>query len=141
MRITRNVVIARPVDEVFAYLSDFTTTTSWDPGNVKTTLISGAGGVGTKYANTSTFNGRQTNLVYEVVDYELGRRIQLRGSNKTIIAVDTITFKEVEGGVSVTYDASFTFKGITKLIAPFLAAEFKRLGDEAEIGLRNAFSK
>jgi uncharacterized protein YndB with AHSA1/START domain len=141
MRITRNVVIARPVDEVFAYLSDFTTTTSWDPGTVKTTLISGAGGVGTKYANTSTFNGRQTNLVYEVVDYELGRRIQLRGSNKTIIAVDTITFKEVEGGVSVTYDASFTFKGITKLIAPFLAAEFKRLGDEAEIGLRNAFSK
>ena len=140
MRITRSVTVAKPIDQVFAYLSDFTTTTAWDPGTVKTVRISGDGGLGTKYANTSTFNGRETNLVYEVIDFISNERLQLRGANKTLTAIDTLTFAKVEGGTSVTYDANFAFKGIAKLVAPFLAAAFKKLGDEAEVGLRQAFS-
>jgi carbon monoxide dehydrogenase subunit G len=140
MRITRSVTVAKPLDEVFAYLSDFTTTTAWDPGTVKTVRISGDGGLGTRYANTSTFNGRETNLVYEVIDFQPGVRLQLRGNNRTITATDTLTFEHADGGTRVTYDANFIFKGITKFVAPFLAGAFKKLGDEAEAGLRKAFS-
>jgi hypothetical protein len=53
MRITRSVAVAKPLDEVFAYLSDFTTTTAWDPGTVKTVRISGDGGLGPAYACSS----------------------------------------------------------------------------------------
>jgi carbon monoxide dehydrogenase subunit G len=140
MRITRSVTVAKPLDQVFAYLSDFTTTTAWDPGTVKTVRISGDGGLGTRYANTSTFNGRETDLVYEVIDFKAGERLQLRGENKTLTAIDTLTFEHADGGTRVTYDANFTFKGIAKLVAPFLAGAFKKLGDEAEVGLREAFS-
>ncbi len=140
MRITRSVTVARPIDEVFAYLSNFTTTTAWDPGTVRTVRISGEGGLGTRYANTSTFNGRETNLVYEVIDFKLNERVQLRGQNKTLTAIDTLTFAMTDGGTRVTYDANFTFKGITKIAAPFLAGAFKKLGDEAEVGLRQAFA-
>ena len=45
-------------DAVFAYLADFTTTEQWDPGTVRTVRIAGDGGVGTRYANTSRFAGR-----------------------------------------------------------------------------------
>ena len=45
---------------VFAYLSDFTTTTEWDPGTVRTTRESGDGGIGTRYRNVSRFLGRET---------------------------------------------------------------------------------
>ena len=38
---------------MFAYLSDFTTTNEWDPGTVSTERVSGDGGVGTTYHNTS----------------------------------------------------------------------------------------
>jgi carbon monoxide dehydrogenase subunit G len=140
MRITRSVTVAKPLDEVFAYLSDFTTTTAWDPGTVKTVRISGDGGLGTRYANTSTFKGRQTSLVYEVIDFKPGVRVQFRGHNKTITAIDTMTFEDADGGTRVTYDANFSFKGIAKLAAPFLAGAFKKLGDEAEAGLRKALS-
>ena len=34
MKIEREVTTSAPPDQVFAYLSDFTTTTEWDPGTV-----------------------------------------------------------------------------------------------------------
>ena len=44
-------------------------------------------------------------------------------------------------GTTVTYRADFEFKGIAKLIAPLLAPAFRRLGDEAEKGLRTALGR
>ena len=37
MRLRKTVTVDKPVDKVFAYLSDFATTTEWDPGTVQTT--------------------------------------------------------------------------------------------------------
>ena len=66
MKIVRTITVAKPVHLVFAYLSDFTTTTEWDPGTIRTTRASGDGGVGTEYLNTSKFLGRETQLTYVV---------------------------------------------------------------------------
>jgi len=57
MRLQKTVVADKPLDAVFGYLSDFTTTTDWDPGTVVTVNQHGDGGVGTAYLNTSTFLG------------------------------------------------------------------------------------
>ena len=139
MRITRTVTTAAPVHRVFAFMSDFTTTTKWDPGTVLTTRISGDGGVGTVYANTSQFNGRQTELLYTVIDYRPDSLVQLRGENRTLTAIDTITCDATsDGGTRVTYDAHFTFKGLARLAVPFLGGAFRKLGDEAEVGMRKA---
>ena len=32
MKLLKTVVVGKPLDAVFSYLSDFTTTTDWDPG-------------------------------------------------------------------------------------------------------------
>lgn len=138
MRLTRSVISPRSIESVFAYLSDFTTTTEWDPGSILTTRISGDGGIGTKYANRSRFNGRETELEYTVIDFVPNVRVQLRGENKTVTAIDTITVEATPNGTRVTYDALFTFRGIAAIAAPFLKGAFKRLGDEAEAGLRTA---
>lgn len=138
MRITRIVATSKPSSEVFAYLSDFTTTTEWDPGTIKTSRISGDGGLGSVYANTSSFNGRQTELVYTVTAYEPNQRVQFRGENRTVRATDTIHFETTAEGTRVTYDAHFRFKGLAKLSEPFLRRAFRTLGDAAEAGLRRA---
>lgn len=137
MIIERSVTVDRPVDVVWAYLSDFTTTTDWDPGTVLTTRESGEGGIGTRYRNKSRFLGRETLLVYVVEEYVPGERIVLRGQNKTVVARDSLTFSQTPtGGVTVTYRAEFTFHGLARLVSPLLAPAFKRLGDEAEAALR-----
>jgi carbon monoxide dehydrogenase subunit G len=146
VRLQRTVTVQKPLEKVFAYLSDFTTTTDWDPGTVRTVRTCGDGTFGTEYLNTSTFGGRETQLTYVVVDLVPNRHIALRGENKTVIANDTMTFQETgdDAGAAyteVTYTAEFTFKGITRLVAPLMKPAFTRLGNEAEAGMATALAR
>ena len=141
MKLQKTVVADKPLDAVFGYLSDFTTTTDWDPGTVVTVNHHGDGGVGTTYLNTSTFLGRPTQLIYIVREFVPGQRIELRGQNKTVTAVDTMTFRSVEAGTEVTYTAEFTFKGPARLLAPLLRPAFERLGKRAQTGMHNALNQ
>ena len=126
---------------MFGYLSDFTTTTEWDPGTVVTVNSHGSGGVGTTYLNTSRFLGRETQLTYVVREFIPGERLALRGENKTVIAVDTMSFRSLDAATEVTYTAEFTFKGLSRFVAPLLRPAFERLGTDAEIGMRKALSQ
>jgi uncharacterized protein YndB with AHSA1/START domain len=140
--IERVVTVDKSVESVFGYLSDFETTTEWDPGTITTVKVQGDGGPGTTYRNTSSFAGREAELEYVVQEREPGRVFQLRGENKTVSALDTMTFRSTEdGGTEVTYRAEFEFKGVTRLIEPLFKSQFKKLGDEAEEGMRTALQK
>ena len=141
MKIERTVTTAASPERVFAYLSDFTTTTEWDPGTVVTTRASGDGGVGTTYSNTSRVLGRETKLTYEVVEYADPARIVLHGHNETVDATDSIAVSADGEGSRVVYTADFSFKGVAKLVAPLLAPALKKLGDDAEKGLREALAR
>ena len=141
MRLRITVTVDKPLDKVFSYLSDFTTTTTWDPGTVETVRVSGDGGFGTEYLNTSTFAGRQTRLTYVVTELVPKERIALRGENKTVIAHDTMTFRPAGIGTEVTYTADFTFKGLARFFAPLLKPAFVRLGNEAETGMAKALAR
>ncbi|HEV2935618.1 MAG TPA: SRPBCC family protein [Streptosporangiaceae bacterium] len=138
MKLHKIVLVDKPLNAVFGYLSDFTTTTEWDPGTVVTVTQHGDGGAGTTYLNTSTFLGRKTQLTYVVREFLPDERIRLRGENKTVIAVDTMTFRSVDAGTEVTYTAEFTFKGPSRLLAPLLRPAFERLGTKAQAGMRTA---
>jgi uncharacterized protein YndB with AHSA1/START domain len=147
MDIVRSVTVAQPLDAVFAYLSDFTTTSEWDPGTVRTERVSGDGGLGSRYHNVSRFLGRETGLDYLVTEHVPGERFALRGENATVVANDTMTFMRSlatggeREGTTVTYHAAFEFKGVARFIAPLLAPALKKLGDEAEAGMREALGR
>ena len=141
MRLERTVETSATPEKVFAYLSDFTTTTEWDPGTVETVHVIGDGGVGTTYENTSTFMGRETRLTYEVVEHEAPSRIVLHGTNDTVDATDSITVEPHGAGSRVTYVADFSFKGAARLVAPLLSPALKKLGDDAEKGMSEALAK
>ena len=139
MQIVRTVTASKPADEVFAYLLDFTNTEDWDPGTIRTTRVTGDGGVGTSYCNVSKFLGRETELTYVVEEVLSPRRLRLRGENKTVVAHDTMTLTPNNaGGTELTYRAEFDFKGPARFVAPLLKPALKRLGDGAEKGLRDA---
>jgi uncharacterized protein YndB with AHSA1/START domain len=141
MILRREVTTKASPKAVFAYLSDFETTTEWDPGTVKTVRVSGDGGVGTVYHNRSRLGGRESELTYTVTERRDPEMIRLRGENGAVVAIDTITVTAVGTGSHVVYQADFTFNGIWKAAVPFLGRAFKRLGDEAEVGLREALGR
>ena len=128
----------RPASEVFAYLSDFSTTQEWDPGVAEAErLDDGPIAVGSRFHVVAEFMGRKTPLVYAVVAYDAPHSITLRGDNATVISLDTIAFEPTaRGGTRVSYDADLTLKGPLGLGDPLLKLVFNRIGDRAVDGLR-----
>ncbi len=141
MTLERTVQVDKPISRVYAYLSDFTTSEEWDAGTVRTTRVSGDGGVGTTYENTSRFFGRETHLTYVTTGLEPDSKITLRGENKTVIAHDTISLTGDEGHTQVRYTAQFEFQGFVKYLEPLLSLTMKRFGDEAQASLQQALEK
>ncbi|MGX9673972.1 SRPBCC family protein [Mycobacterium sp. HM-7] len=137
----RQVVVAAPADAVFAYLADFTTTQQWDPGTVRTVRIGGDGGVGTRYANTSRFAGRTSEITYEVTSLTPGQSIELRGVNPHLIARDTITVSPHADGTQVTYRIRFAFQGWLRWLEPLLRLAVTHLLDDGARGLRRELAR
>jgi len=56
-------------EQAFAYLSDFSTTSEWDPGVVEAARV-GAGvvGMGTEFRLVAKFLGRETSITYRIVE-------------------------------------------------------------------------
>ena len=141
MRLFRTVVVEKPLDMVFDFLSDFTTTVQWDPGTVTTVRLQGNGGIGTTYLNTTKFLGKETQLTYVLEELADRQLIRLRGENETVTSVDTMRFRRVGSGTEVSYRAEFEFKALSRLIAPLLKPALERLGNQAEAGMRKALNR
>lgn len=141
IEMARTVSTAAQPAAVFAYLSDFTTTEQWDPGSVRTVRVCGDGGVGTRYANTSTFAGRSTDVDYEVVALTPGRSLTLRGTNSSLVAHDTITVSPAPGGSRFTYHIEFAFQGLLRYAEPVLRLAVWRLVSNGAQGLQRELDR
>ncbi len=131
-----SVETSRPLDEVFAYLSDFSTTEEWDPGVVEAKRVNGAAvGQGTEFRLVAEFLGRKNELAYRIVEYDPPNAVTLLGENATVVSRDRITFKSTAAGTRVTYDADLALKGLLRIAGPLLALAFNRVGDRALAGL------
>ena len=138
-RYKASVDTKRPQDQVFAYLSDFTTAAEWDPGTLKSErLDEGPIGEGTEFRLLASFLGRKTTLVYRIIEFEPPNVVTLRGENSSAVSLDRITFEPHGDGTRVTYDAQLTLKGFMKVADPLLGLAFKHVGDQALAGMRTA---
>ncbi len=138
----RVVTTATPIEKVWAFLSDFSTTQTWDPGTVRCKrLDDGPVAVGSRFENVSTFKGREQTLVYAVTEMTAERRIVLTAANAKITSTDSIDFAPTpSGGTTVTYTANLQFKGIVALVVPFLKGALAKLGDDAQAGMTKALA-
>lgn len=134
--VERTITVNTPLDRVWDYLSDFTTSQEWDPPSVSTTRTSGDGGVGTTYHNVSKFLGMETEVDYVVTELVERERLQLVGDAGSIQLVDTMTFESTGDTTSVTYHAQFDPTGAAKLAAPLMPAALKLLADKVADSLK-----
>ncbi|MGZ4303801.1 MAG: SRPBCC family protein [Solirubrobacteraceae bacterium] len=124
-------------EQAFAYLSDFSTSSEWDPGVVEAARVgAGAVGAGTEFRLVAEFLGRKTAITYRIVEYDPPNAVTFVGENSTAVSHDRITFQTIPTGTRVTYDAALELKGLLRVADPLLALAFNRVGDRARAGLR-----
>ncbi len=132
----------RPPDEMFAYLSDFSSTQEWDPGVIEAERLGDAPvREGTEFRLLARFLGRQIPLTYRIVEYDPPNAVTFRSESSTVVSLDRITFEPSDGGTRITYDADLVLKGPFTLAGPLLRVAFKRVGARALAGLRRTLEE
>lgn len=133
----------RSPEEVFDYLADFSSVEEWDPGVEEATALTAAPyEQGARFRVISRFLGRQVPLEYRTVEIEPPRRVVLRAETDSIVSLDRIDVRRAaEGGTTVTYDADLSLKGPFRLAELPMRLAFRRIGDRARAGLREALGR
>jgi uncharacterized membrane protein len=77
-RAEHTVVVGRPADEVFGFLTDVSNVPSWQSGSIEVHPPDGSLAVGTTYVQVLKFLGRRIETTLEVTEFEPGRRFALK---------------------------------------------------------------
>lgn len=130
---------ARPVEDVFAYLADLRNFAEWDPGVKAVRQIEGdGGGPSSVFDVTVKGIGKDLTLRYRTIEYVEGRTAVVEASSKLLRSLDRISVEADGTGSVATYDATLTFNGPLSALGGLLGPLFKRIGDRAAAGLRQA---
>jgi uncharacterized protein YndB with AHSA1/START domain len=125
-----SIVINRPVEEVFAFLSNPENGPKWSSGSGDVQITSaGPIGVGTTYRTVRTVLGRRIEGENEVTAYEPNRSYATKSTSGPFPVESRVTFERVEGGTRVTGTLVGEPGGFFKLAEPLLVSMFKRQFD------------
>ena len=142
-RYRTSLIIQRPRDIAFGYISDFSNAPSWDPQTRSARkLTDGPIGPGTRFALTGGSGGLTFELPYEIVVYDPPRHFILEGETRLFEYRDIIDFVEHDSGATrVLYEAVLAFKGVLRLGNPMMSLMFRHIGDSATRGMPGAVER
>ncbi len=128
MKIEVSAVINRPIEEVFAYVSDMTNHTRWNSELVELKKTSeGPVGVGTTYTSEIKLLGRRLEGTFEILEYEPSHKIALKTSAGPIsIVSDVFTFEPVASGTKLTHVVEGETGGFFRLAEPVVVRLIQR---------------
>jgi uncharacterized protein YndB with AHSA1/START domain len=129
-KLEASVVINRPVEEVFTFVSDFENSTQWMAELVEAKQTSeGPLGVGTTVSAVAKPLGRRAESTQEVVEYEPNRKFAIKSISGPVNSQDNYTFESVAGGTKVTRVAEAEMVGFFKLAEPLAVRMMRRQFD------------
>lgn len=131
---TMTVTIARPVEDVFAVLSDVTNVPIWSSNAIEETLLTpGPLRKGSRRrAVTKGFAGRTMQNEAEMIEFEPNRRMVVEVLDAPVPARIVIEFTPVEGGTRLDWTGILFPRGILAPTA-FLMARFYRMAFEKDL--------
>ena len=131
--------VSRPVDEAFAYVSDFTTTTEWDATALRATkLTPRVIAVGTEFEVVCALPIGSINLHYRIEELETNKLIVLRGRSRFFDIQDRISFSPSARGTTIDYRAEFFFKPLFNSLGSLFRKGLEKMGRESVAGLAQA---
>lgn len=129
MRIEYSVQINRPIEDVFAFVSNLENWPQWISGASEAKQTSpGPLGVGTTFRQVSHFLGRQFEVNGRVTEYEQNRKFTVESDSKPVPFGNTITLEPAGGSTRLhnVLTASGDVGGLFKLAEPIMERMFRR---------------
>jgi uncharacterized membrane protein len=126
-RIEASVVINRPIEEVFAFVTDFENAPQWMSELVEGEQTSEAPvGVGTILRGVATPLGRRVESTQEVVEYEQNSKFAIKSTSGPVASEDRYTFESVDGSTQITRVAEAEMSGFFRAAEPLALRMMRR---------------
>jgi Polyketide cyclase / dehydrase and lipid transport len=116
-RVSGEILINRPIEQVFDYGADQRNELIYNPRMLRSEKITaGPIGVGTRFDATARSGRRAMEMLIEVTEYDRARRL---GSRTTMSSVDVnggLTFDPVDGATRMSWSWEVSPKGPLQLV-------------------------
>jgi uncharacterized protein YndB with AHSA1/START domain len=120
--ISTSIEIARPAEEVFAYVTDPSTFPEWQQGVVSGRMDRAPTSVGARCTTVRTIGGREREVTTEITRWDPPYRWSDRGFEGPIRAIVAVTVEPLADGSRsrVTIEVDFTGHGIGRVLVPLV---------------------
>ena len=119
-------IINRPIQEVFAFVTDHANDKYWKPFVTESRKISeGSIGVGTRFEIVTVAWGHRRSGEVEILEYEPDHMFAYRGHDRYFPFVGQLMFSTTSSGTHLRGYVEFQAQGLWKLFAPFMLMFFR----------------
>ena len=120
--------VARPPEDVFAYVTDPSTFPEWQQGVLRGHMDESPTRVGSNCTTIRSIGGREREVHTAITEYDPPRRWADRGVDGPIRAIVEVVVEPLAGGAQsrVTINLDFTGHGIGKLLVPLVVRRSAR---------------
>jgi uncharacterized protein YndB with AHSA1/START domain len=126
--ISGEIVIARPIEDVFATLADVRNEPLYNSRVLKVEKVSpGPIGPGTRFRQRARSMGRTQQMLIEITKYLPPHRLSLITWSSAMRVYRTATFEAVAGGTRARYSWSVQPRGLAVLLTPVFAVLSRHL--------------
>lgn len=120
-RIDGEIVIDRPVDEVFDYVADQSNEPQYNPQMVRAEKITtGPVSAGTKFRSAVASRGRTAEMLIEITGYDRPHRLASATTMRQADISYTLTFEPAASATRMRWSGQVRPKGAFKLLGPLI---------------------
>ena len=136
-RITGQVTIGAPVDEVFDVVADERNEPRYNPRIVRAEKLSeGPVGAGARFVAEPKGVGSRGEMTLTILEYDRPRRLHNVVESSYMRVDGTLTFEDVEGGTRLRWDWDMDLVGRMRMLSPVLALIGPRWERRNWVGLK-----
>lgn len=137
IKIRNSFQINRPVEEVFAFVTNIDKLPLWaGPVTEAKQTSEGPIGVGTTQTQTAQFLGRKVETNQEVTEYELNKKFSTKATSGPLPMEVRYTFESVDGGTMVQLEGDVAAGGFFALAEPIAGRMLQRQTDADAVTLK-----
>jgi uncharacterized protein YndB with AHSA1/START domain len=129
MHVEGEILIDRPVEEVFDYVADERNEPLYNPQMTRADKVTpGAIGLGTRFQSVMTGTGREVEMTIEFTEFDRPRRITERTHMTGMDISGALFFDPVESGTKMRWVWDLQPRGFYRFLGPLV----RRMGDRQE---------
>jgi uncharacterized protein YndB with AHSA1/START domain len=124
--VEQNIVINRPIEDVFAYVTNPNNIPKWRPDVLEIDGANNSVDVGARFDELVNFMGRKT-FTMQVIEYQPNQREVIQAiSGPGVMPTQTFQFETRDGGTRLSVSANVRTSGLFRLMEPMMPTMFSK---------------